>query len=128
MKSHVSLEQKICIVTAKPYETNSLLLDRSLKNSLEKETITGWGFSPEVQEKIDEGFVALVEIDYEKSTKEDGKITPEGAYRLGTIAYIKRDAFEKIFDRKDIKNMSWIDSYLIKFLQSKQHPEDAKKK
>jgi hypothetical protein len=84
------MEQKMCIVLGKPYNTQSLLLDKRMKDSLENNTITGWGISPEVQEKIDEGFVALIEINEEKSTVTDGKILPENAYRTGVVAYLKK--------------------------------------
>lgn len=92
-KSYVSLEQKMCLVTGKPFDTNSLLLDKRLKDSLEKNTVTGWGISPEVREKIDAGFIALVEIDQEKTIIKNNKILPENAYRTGVIAYLKKEVF-----------------------------------
>ena len=123
-KSHVSLEQKMCIVTGKPYDTDALLLDRRLKKSMEKYSVTGWGISPEVQEKIDEGYIALVEIDHKKSEKQtDGSIFPQDAYRLGRIAYLKKDVMLELSD-KVIERMTWADSKFLDYLESIQHEND----
>lgn len=120
-KSHVSIEQKICKVTGKPYETNGLLLDRRMKDSLEHHTVTGWGISPEVQQKFDEGFFVLVVCDESKSDKTpNGNIKPEGAYRLGEIVYLKEKAFFEIFNvpkETMSKRICFIGQDLYKFLQ-----------
>lgn len=116
-KSHVSLEQKLCIVTGKPYDTNALLLDTRFKNTLDKHSITGWGFSPEVEEKITEGFIALVEVDYTRSEKVNGFILPENAYRLGRIAYIKSDIWKEITGQ-ELKKMSWAEPEFMDFIEN----------
>lgn len=91
-KSHVSIEQNLCIVTGKPFDTGGILLDKRLEQSLNKHTITNYGISPEVQEKIDEGYIPVVAIDPEKSEfKSNGNIDPEKAYRTGKIAYMKKE-------------------------------------
>ena len=60
MTSNVMMEQKICLVTGKPYDTGTILLRKQLlKNeSNDKYCSTGFGLSPEVQKMIDDGFVA----------------------------------------------------------------------
>lgn len=118
-KSHVSLEQKMCVVTGKPYDTNGILLDTTLKESLEKHTITGWGLSPEVQEKVDDGYVALVEIDYEKSTKvsDEDTILPAEAYRLGRVCYLKRNVMLQIIPDFGDRNVSWAEPQFIDYLE-----------
>ena len=118
-KSHVSLEQKICKVTGMPYDTDSLLLDRRLKNSLERHTITGWGISPEVQKHLDNGFVALVEIDPEKSDKlPDGNIAPSGAYRLGRIIYMRKEVAEQMIN-VPIKELCFVDTETMDYFVSR---------
>jgi len=127
-KSHVSLEQKICVVTGQPYDTDNLLLDTRidretgrLKQSLKLNTITGWGISPEVQEKFDNGFYALVGCDEHKSEKfSNGTINPEGAYRTGEIIYMKAEAFHRIFNTNAEamkKKVAFIGDDVIEFLK-----------
>lgn len=41
MKSYVTLEQKICVVCGRSYDTGSLLLDKRLRERFEHHTITG---------------------------------------------------------------------------------------
>lgn len=67
-KSYVTLEQHVCVVCAKPFDTNALLLHRRLAPVFERHTVTGWGLCPEHQKLKDDGFVALVEIDRAKSS------------------------------------------------------------
>ena len=62
-KSHVSLEQHVCLVCGTRFDTGAILLDRRLRASMERHTATGWGLCPEHQKLSDEGFVALVECD-----------------------------------------------------------------
>lgn len=119
-KSHVSMVQKICIVTGKAFDTNELLLDTRLKDSLERHTITGWGISPEVQEKLDEGYIALVGIDEKKSTITNGIIKPEDAFRAGETIYVKEEVFSKIFNIEVPKSkISFVDTEVISFLKEK---------
>ncbi len=115
MKSHVSLEQKVCAVTGKTYDTDALLLDRRLKDSMEKHTVTGWGISPEAQEQIDKGFIALVGINEAKSDK---PLTPESVYRTGEIAYIKIKVAKNIFQDVDLdRPFVFTDSEVIRYLE-----------
>ena len=58
-KSHVSLEQHVCLVCGKAFDTGTILLDKRLRASMEHHTKTGWGLCPEHQKLADDGFVAL---------------------------------------------------------------------
>jgi len=42
MKSHVGMEQKVCPVCGQAFDTGVILLDKRLRNSLERKTVTGW--------------------------------------------------------------------------------------
>lgn len=99
-KSHVSLEQRLCIVCGELFDTGHLLLDKRLRPSLSQHTTTGWGLCPEHQALFDEGFVALVECDPARSSAATGatRIRPEQAYRTGRLAHLRRDAFTRLFD------------------------------
>ncbi len=52
-KSHVSLEQHVCLVCGKAFDTGAVLLDKRLRASMEHHTKTGWGLCPEHQKLSD---------------------------------------------------------------------------
>ncbi|MES2237202.1 MAG: ATPase [Pseudomonadota bacterium] len=97
-KSHVSLEQHVCLVCGVAYDTGSILLDKRLRASMEHYTTTGWGLCPEHQKLSDDGFVALVECDPERSGLPGDRLKPEQAYRTGRLAHLKREAFATVFN------------------------------
>ena len=99
-KSHVSLERHVCLVCGVAYDTGSILLDKRLRQSLERYTTTGWGLCAEHQKLFDEGFVALVECDPARSGKPSGadRLKPSEAYRTGRLAHLKREAFAAMFN------------------------------
>lgn len=98
-KSHVSLEQHACLVCGASFDTGNLLLDRRLRASMERHTVTGWGLCPEHQQLADDGFVALVECDPVRSNAQRaGHIKPEHAYRTGRLAHLRRTVFTQIFN------------------------------
>jgi len=63
MKSYVSMERKKCGVCGKDYDSGSILLDRRLKESMERHTLTGWGMCEEHQKLKDAGYIAIVGVD-----------------------------------------------------------------
>jgi hypothetical protein len=99
-KSHVSLEQHVCLVCGVSFDTGSILLDRRLRASMRRYTVTGWGLCADHQKLSDEGFVALVECDPQRSgsLSADGHMKPEQAYRTGRLAHLKREVFAKVFN------------------------------
>lgn len=100
-KSYVSMEQKICTVCGQKYSTNSILMDKRLRESLDPETITGYGLCEEHQRLHDEGYIALVAVDEEKSKSgRKGELTLENAYRTGEVAHVRRSVLPNII--KDI--------------------------
>lgn len=47
----------------------------------------------------DDGFVALVECDPQRSgSQASGRMKPEQAYRTGRLAHLKREAFAQVFN------------------------------
>ena len=117
-KSFTTLEQKMCLVTGKPYDTGAILLDKRMRDKFEMHTISGWGFSPEVQEKLDEDYVALVCIDFEKSKITGERILPEDAYRTGAIAYLKRHILKDLAPTLEVKDMTFVDEGFMEYLES----------
>lgn len=99
-KSHVSLERRACLVCGVAYDTGSILLDKRLRQSMERYTTTGWGLCDEHQKLFDDGFVALVECDPECSGKPSGadRLRPEQAYRTGRLAHLKHGVFAAVFN------------------------------
>lgn len=98
-KSYVSMEQHVCVVCGKAYDTGSILINKRLRNSLERTTVTGMGMCPEHQRLRDEGYIAVVACDEKKSEKNpDGTLKPEKACRTGDVAHVKREAFSRIFN------------------------------
>ncbi|MGR4870273.1 ATPase [Variovorax sp. LARHSF232] len=99
-KSHVSLEQRVCLVCGASFDTGSILLDRRLRASMKRHTVTGWGLCAEHQKLSDDGFVALVECDPKRSGSPsgNGRMKPEQAYRTGRLAHLKREVFARVFN------------------------------
>jgi hypothetical protein len=84
-KSYVSMEQRQCIVCGVVYDTGSILMDKRLRASMEKNTVTGTGFCPEHQKLKDEGYIALIEAD------------PATDKRTGNIAHIRASVWPDLF-------------------------------
>lgn len=99
-KSQRSLEQHVCLVCGVRFDTGAILLDRRLRASMEHHTATAWGLCPEHQKLSDDGFVALVECDPQRSGSPAGaaRMKPEEAYRTGRLAHLKREAFAHVFN------------------------------
>lgn len=97
-KSHVSLEQHVCLVCGTAFDTGAILLDKRLRPSMEHHTATGWGLCPEHQKLLDDGFVALVECDPQRSgSSAGGRMNPQQAYRTGRLAYVRREVLAQMF-------------------------------
>lgn len=97
-KSFVTMEQKACIVCAKEFDTGTLLLDKRLRDTFDKRTVTGWGMCDECSELRADDRIALVACDTEKSNIKNDIVQPNDAYRLGPIIWIKEVAFKRIFN------------------------------
>lgn len=98
MKSFVTMEQNVCPICCKAFSTGVILMDNRMRDKFERNTVTGWGLCPEHQALYDEGFMALVAVDEAKSKiSPDGIITPDGAYRTGTVAHVRRTVVDRLF-------------------------------
>lgn len=99
-KSHVSIEQQVCLVCARTFETGAILFDRRLRASMTRHTVTGWDLCPEHRRLYEQGFVALVECDVEKSGRPEAgeRVSPNRVYRTGRLAHLKRTVFDTLFN------------------------------
>jgi len=99
-KSHVSMEQHECFICGKLYDTGAVLLDRRLRQSLERHTVTGSGLCPEHQKIHDDGFIFLIECDPEKSERPgaSGTLKASQVHRTGVVTQVRRDLFLELFD------------------------------
>lgn len=121
-KSHVSLEQRVCLVCGVSFDTGSVLLDLRVRARLEHRTTTGWGMCIEHQRLADEGYVALIECDPERSglSASEDRVMPGAAYRTGRVAHLKREVFARVFARPLAPDQPcvFVDARVIERLQS----------
>ena len=110
-KSYVSLERHVCPACGAVFDTGALLLDRRMLNSLEKYTVTGTSFCKDCQEKLDEGFVILVEAEEDKRT---GK-----PRRTGEMAYLRREVSDRVFNVQPIETMAYLEIGVLEQLKNR---------
>ena len=97
-KSFVTVEQHLCVVCGKPFDTGSLLLDKRMRNCFERTTLTDYGMCPEHANLKEAGYIALVGVDPEKSTFTNGNINPGDAFRTGQLLHLRASIWPKIFN------------------------------
>lgn len=93
-KSFVTLEQNICPICGKVFETGSLLMDTRIRNgklmkTFDNYTVTGYSVCEECQKMVDDGRVALVEIN---EPSDPNNLTLDNVDRTGKIGWMKREA------------------------------------
>jgi hypothetical protein len=76
----------------------------------------------EHQRLFDQGFIALVECDPERSGRPGSgdRIQPDQVYRTGRIAHLKREAFDRVFTSRLHVNQPcvFVEPAVIEKLQS----------
>ena len=128
-KSHVAMEQKVCVVCTKQYDTGAILLNKALRKTLENPTVSGVGVCPEHQKLHEGGYIALIEIDPDKSTNISGNIVKqEDAYRTGNIAHIRRTVAKEMFKipEETLAGIFMFTEKAVMDILSEQIPKDAK--
>jgi hypothetical protein len=118
------MEQKMCPVCGKEWDTGSILLHRRLVQKFEPRTVTGYGMCPEHQQLFDLGYVAVVGIDEEKSsnTHRGHKLKMEDVWRTGRIAHVRREVYARMFNVEipDDLPMVWGDDAVLDLLEKAQ--------
>lgn len=107
-KSCVTMEQHYCPICTEEKDTGAILMDERLRKTFERHTTTGMGICNDCQEKLDDGFIAMLEVDPTKSEiTPNGKITPENAYRTSDYLWMRRAVAESILS-VDVKEYPFI--------------------
>jgi len=120
-KSYVSLEQKLCIICGKKHDVG-VLLNKHLRNSLEMHTLTGYGNCPDCQTKVDENYVAAVEISND-GEGEGNKIKTEDAIRTGNMVWIKKSLLDQMLNVSITTPMIFITPDFTKMLEQLKEKE-----
>jgi hypothetical protein len=95
----VALAQRVCAVCGKHYDTNESLPHSKLPDVPEDVCALGYGIGHEHQKLKDNGFIALVECDPNKTPiAKDEMIKPSDAYRTGRIIHVKATAWHLLFN------------------------------
>jgi hypothetical protein len=125
-KSHVSLEQHVCLICGVAFDTGSILFDKRLRASLERHTATGWSLCTEHQRLFSEGYVALIECDPQRSglPLAGDRLKPEQAFRTGRLVHVKREVFVRLFNVpiRDGQACVFVEPSVIDCLQSMVQP------
>lgn len=122
MKSHVGMGHDECpICGAKHNEV--VLLDKSLRNTLNPTQTIGISECPECVAKINDDYVALVAIDESRST---APYKPATAHRTGNVVWIKRIAWSTIFNTPAPKTkFGYCGDDVIALLSADLQPEET---
>lgn len=119
-KSFVTLEQNVCPICGKVFETGNLLMDTRIRNgklmeTFDKYTITGYSICEECQKMIDDGHVALVEINEPYDI--DGMM-PDNVDRTGKIGWMKRDIVQQLIPEfPEDKFMCYVENGFFKEME-----------
>lgn len=121
-KSFITMVRKVCIVTGKEFDANELMINQRLHKSFDRYTTTGYGISPEVQEKIDDDYIALIGFDVTQSHPNPKQYSD--FYRTGEVAYLKSNVFQDIFTVELPKEkFTFVEKEVISYLQTLQQEE-----
>lgn len=130
MAKPIAIEEKICPVTGKTFQTGFLYNSKNKKAFDEDSKITGFQLMPSVAEYVDKGYVAIVGVDPKKSKLKNGSITPMNAHRTGKAVFIKNEVFKKSF-KMEVPEEGFIyteDSIVDKFTVKEETKDPVKKK
>lgn len=118
-KSYVTLEQHVCPVCLKTFDTGNLLLDDKLRDVFEKYTVTGYGLCEEHKKVVEDGYVILVEVRERPQKGQD-------PYRTGNTAYLKRHVAKDIFPDMDVQDVAFVEIGVLDKLREMLIVQDDK--
>ena len=118
-KSYVTLEQHVCPVCLKTFDTGNLLLDDKLRDVFEKYTVTGYGLCEEHKKVVEDGYVILVEVRERPQKGQD-------PYRTGNTAYLKRHVAKDIFPDMDVQDVAFVEIGVLDKLRERLVVQDDK--
>lgn len=129
--SFVGIEQAVCPVCGDVHTPDdaALFVHKRLRNVFPtggKASPSRYALCAEHQRLYDEGYIAMVGIDPEKtsSSGEGETLKMEDAYRTGRVLHVKASAFERIFNQPAPSQpdgrhcpMAYVDDAVIQQLQ-----------
>lgn len=118
-KSYVTLEQHVCPVCLKTFDTGNLLLDDKLRDVFKKYTVTGYGLCEEHKKVVEDGYVILVEVRKRPQKGQD-------PYRTGNAAYLKRHVAKDIFPDMDVQDVAFVEIGVLDKLREMPVVQDDK--
>jgi len=123
-KSHVSMEAKVCPCCGNKFSTNSILLDKRLRPSMERETITGYDYCEPCKEKFAEGYLGLVEA---LNPIHGERLEVHQANRTGRIAWLRRHVAKQMFNipLTDKMTFVFVDGAVIEMLEGMRKEAEA---
>jgi hypothetical protein len=123
-KSHVSMEAKVCPCCGNTFSTNSILLDRRLRPSMDRETITGYDYCEACKEKFAEGYLGLVEA---LNPIHNERLEVHQAHRTGRIAWLRKQVAKQLFNipLTDEMKFVFVDGAVIDKLEGLRQQADA---
>ena len=119
-KSFVTLEQNVCPICTKVFETGNLLMDTRIRNgklmeTFDKYTVSGYSICEECQKMIDDGRVALVEIN---EPSDPNNLTLDNVDRTGKIGWMKRDIVQQFIPEfPEDKFMCYVENGFFKEME-----------
>lgn len=126
--SYVAMEELLCPICGVKHSYKAgILLNKRLQTIKPEETLTGYGICEEDQQRIDDGYIALVIVDPSKSNlEEDATVQIENVYRTGGLIFMKRAFFSRMVNKEISEDtpMVFIDpetAETIKKLHDKLH-------
>lgn len=120
-KSYVSIEQNVCPVCGKTFETGTLLMDNKLRDKFEMHTVTGYSLCPEHQAQFEDGYLHLVVAE---NPHKGSRMKIEDAVYQGEVLSIKRHVAAQIFNTEfpDDLPMVYIEPEVARLLKESFQP------
>ena len=126
-KSYVSMEAFLCpACTEKHTHGGAVLMDKRLKESMDRETITGWKLCEEHDTAVREGYFILVGVNAPDNPEDGAQMGAGDVDRTGTIVCIRGEALETILPEvtlhtgEDVyKNMGFMDGEVLETLAAR---------
>lgn len=108
-KNNLPIEENLCIICGNFFTAGSILLNKQLKNFLDPKTLKGYGHCLACEKKLDENYVAFIEIDLERSNvTNEHNIKAKDVCRTGRTGWIQKTTAEQLFD-VPVETMFFID-------------------
>ena len=125
----VAMEKRVCPICLKTHgdaKDAGILLNKRLKPIKEEHTVTGYSLCKEHQELYDDGYVALIGCNSDKSEiygkTGEGKVDMSGAHRTGNIVHIRYSLANDIFncEMPTVQPFVFCDEEVIQHLEKMQ--------